>query len=148
MKKIKTITLCSSASFYKDILKIEKELKDLGFKVKIPLTARKMDKSGNFKVESYKTWFKNPKDYNRKNFLMKNHFKKIINSDAILVINNKKKGINGYVGANGLMEMGLAFHYKKPIYLLNKIEDDFWFTEEILGMFPTFLNGKIENIII
>lgn len=146
MKKIKTITLCSSASFYKDILRIEKELKGLGFKVKVPLTARRMDKSGNFKVESYKTWFKNPKDYNRKNFLMKNHFKKIINSDAILVVNNKKKGIGRYVGANGLMEMGLAFHYKKPIYLLNRIEDDFWFKEEILGMFPIFLNGRIENI--
>lgn len=147
MKKIKTITLCSSASFYKDILRIEKELKGLGFKVKVPLTARKMDKSGNFKVENYKTWFKNPKDYNRKNFLMKNHFKKIINSDAILVVNNKKKGIGGYVGANGLMEMAIAFHYKKPIYILNNIKKNFLFAEEILGMFPTFLNGDISKVV-
>lgn len=105
-----------------------------------------MDRSGDFKVETYKTWLANPKDYTRKRYLMRKHFQAVIAGDAILVVNNKKKGINGYIGANGVMEMAIAFHYKKPIYLLNKIEDDFWFKEEILGMFPIFLDGKIENI--
>lgn len=146
MRIRKIITICSSASFYKEVLEIEKKLQKLGFKVIVPMTAKKMQKSGNFNVEKYKTWFKNPKDYKYKKYLMKKHFKKVIKADAILVVNNRKKGIDGYIGANGLMEMAIAFHYKKPIYLLNRIEDDFWFKEEILGMFPIFLNGKIENI--
>lgn len=142
----KTIAICSSASFYKEVLDIEKTLKNLGFKVIIPITARKMQKTGNFDAEKYKTWFANPKDYTHKRYLMRKHFREVVNSDAILVVNSKKKGINGYIGANALMEMAIAFHYKKPIYLLNRIENNFWFKEEILGMFPIFLDGKIDNM--
>lgn len=88
--KIKTITLCSSVSFYKDVLEIEKKLKKLGFKVKIPKTAGIMAKNKNFNVSDYKTWFTNKDDYKKKTALMNEHFKKILHSDAILVINNEK----------------------------------------------------------
>lgn len=146
MKAKKIITICSSASFYKDVIEVEKELKKLGFKVKIPTTARKMEKNGNFNVNSYKTWFKNVKDYKKKTKLMRGHFKKVIEGDTILVVNNKKRGIVGYIGGNVLMEMTLAFHYKKPIYILSKIGKKQPFIEEILGLNPIFLNGDIKKI--
>ncbi len=100
MKK-QVITLCSSASFYKDLLEIEAKLKKLGFRVKIPYTAAKMKKSGDFDISKVRTWLTNPEDYKIKTKLMKGHFKKVIESNAILVVNLEKNGISGYIGGNG-----------------------------------------------
>src|SRR3990167_2296559 len=94
-QKFKKIVVCTSASFYKQALKIEKELENLGFKVSVPLTARKMEKAGNYNVSFYKTWFKNPNDYNRKSFLMRNHINRVLNGTAVLVVNLKKNNIEG-----------------------------------------------------
>jgi len=146
MKIKKTITFCSSASFFKQNLEVEKQLNALGFRVKLPYTAMKMKRSGDFRVETYKTWFKDPKSYARKSWLIKNHFQKIISSDAILVLNYEKNGIDGYIGGNTLIEMAIAYHYKKPIYILNPVSEKLGFREEVLGLQPIFLNGKVENI--
>src|SRR5258708_642336 len=116
-KKNQIITICSSASFYKDVLAIEQELKQLGYSVKIPKTANVMKKTGNFTVSDYKTWYTDRNDYKKKKALMDGHFKKVMEADAILVVNNEKNGILGYIGGNGLMEMTIAYHYKKPIFL-------------------------------
>ena len=145
-RKIKTIAICSSASFYKQVLEAEKELRKRGFRVKIPSTAHVMKKSGNFDVEHYKTWFKNPADYRVKAKLMRRHFKKVFESDAILVLNYEKKGAQGYIGGNTLMEMAIAFHYRKPIYVLNPVPEASPIYEEILGMNPVFLKGDLKKI--
>ena len=71
------------------------------------------------------------------------HFDKIVWSDAILVLNLDKNGVEGYIGANTLLEMGLAFHYRKPIYLAGPIPH-LPYREEILAMYPILLNGKLE----
>jgi len=78
--------------------------------------------------------------------LMMKHFSKIEKADAILVVNNKKHGVDGYIGANVLMEMGLAFYYSKPIFILNAVSDDNQFAEEIFGMNPVFLNGNLDRL--
>ena len=147
MKKAKTITICASASFYKQVLEVAEKLKGLGFRVLLPFTALKMKRSGNFDVGVYKLWYKDPKQYARKQWLMRGHFQKIIAGDAILVLNYEKNGLEGYIGGNVLMEMGLAFHYKKPIYILNSVSPTLGFLEEVLGLKPLFLNGNIRNIL-
>ena len=144
--KIRKIVICTSASFYKDALKIEKELKKLGLKVAAPLTAKVMEKAGNFDISFYKTWFKNPKDYNRKAFLMRNHFNKVVKADAMLVVNLEKNGVEGYIGGNTLMEMAIGFYLRKPIFILNKISGGCLFYEEILGMKPIFLHSDLTKI--
>jgi hypothetical protein len=146
MNKHKIITICSSASFYDKIFEIKEKLEKLGFKVKIPLTANIMKKAGDFNVEHYKTWFKNPADYKRKTFLMKHHFKKVMQADAILVLNYEKKGMPGYIGGAVLMEMTTAFLNKKPIYILNPISEELNIKEEIFGLRPKFLNGDLSLI--
>lgn len=145
-KNSKTITLCSSVSFYKDLLEIEKQLKKLGFKVKIPKTAGIMAKNKNFNVSDYKTWFTNKDDYKKKTALMNEHFKKIINSDVILVINNEKNGIKGYIGGNVLMEMTVAHINKKPIFLWNNISSDLSIEEEVRGLNPVIINRELSKI--
>lgn len=143
--RIKTITICSSASFFKEAIKLEVKLRKLGFKVKMPLTALRMKRDNDFNIRHYKTWFKNPADYKKKTWLIKNHFNKIRKSDAVLILNYKKRGINGYIGGNTLIEMAIAFHYNKPIFILNRMSG-LSFEEEILAFQPIFINGDIAKI--
>src|SRR5258708_3890941 len=104
--KKKTITICSSATFYRQVIEVKRELEKAGLKVLVPLTANKMEKAGDFNVGKVKKWLKDPKQYGRKTFLTKNHFDKVAKGDAILVLNYEKKGILGYIGGAVLMEMG------------------------------------------
>ena len=146
MKQKKAITICSSAAFFKQALEIEKQLKKMGFAVKLPYTAMKMKKSGDYRVSTYKTWFNDPKNYGRKTWLIKNHLRKVKDGDAVLVLNYEKKGIPGYIGGNTLIEAGIGFHYGKPVFILNPISEDLGFKEEIYGLQPIFLNGDIGKI--
>ena len=146
MKTKKVITLCASASFYKQVLEIAQELKKLCFKVKYPLTADIMKRQNDFDVSHYKTWYANKADYKRKTYLMRKHFAKVASANAILMINFEKNGIKGYIGGNGLMEMGLQFYLKKPIYLYNPPPQDHPLTEEILGMNPIIINQDLSRV--
>lgn len=146
-KKIKkTIVICSSASFYAQVLEVEKQLKELGFKVLIPLIAKTMRKSGDFKVNTYKTWFDDPNDYKKKAYLTQRHFNEVKKGDMVLVLNYKKNNKDGYIGGAVLCEMAIAFNFKKPIYILNKIDESSSFKEEILGMFPVVINRDLSKI--
>jgi hypothetical protein len=84
--------------------------------------------------------------WDKKEELMRNHFDKIADSDAILVLNYEKNGIPGYIGGNTLLEMGLAFYQRKKIYLLHQIPETAE-KEEILAMKPVVLNGDLSLII-
>lgn len=146
VKSSKTIAICASAAHFKNALEISDQLKNLGFKVKIPKTAGVMQKNNDFDVSHYKTWYKDDNDYNKKTELIKGHFKKIIDSDAILVTNYEKNGIEGYIGGNTLMEMAIAFIYLKTIFILNPIDEKLGFKEEVYGLRSIFLNGNLESI--
>ncbi len=142
-----TITICSSANFYKQAVSIQSELEALGYKVIVPATAMRMQQTGNFDVEQSKTWFNYPSDYHKKTALMRGHFDEVQKGDAILVLNYEKHGTQNYIGGNVLMEMALAFHLRKPIYLLNSIPNESSFIEEIIGLQPIVLNGKFKDIV-
>jgi hypothetical protein len=144
--KKKVIAICSSASFYAEVIEVEHTLKKVGFSVVVPLTANKMKRSGDFRVETYKTWFKNPKNYKRKTFLTKNHFNKIIQADSILVLNYKKNGIEGYIGGAVLIEMAIALHFGKKMYVLNPIDESCSYKEELLAMKAVILNGDLSRM--
>lgn len=142
---MKTIVVCSSASFYKQAVEVQSELATRGYAVLVPDTAEKMKQSGDYDVSHYKTWFGDVNDYPKKAALMRGHFDKVAAGDAILVLNYEKHGKTNYIGGNVLMEMALAFHLKKPIFVLNDVPEDSPFLEEILGMQPTFLHSDLEK---
>ena len=158
----KTITLCSSASFLKEVIDIGNELKRLGFKVLVPDTALRMAQSNDYNIAHYKPWLARALShsrgggnldknitplYNLKAKLIRGHFKKIEKADAILVVNGKKHGVDGYIGGNTLMEMAIAFYLNKPIYVLNEIRDKkFLLYEEILGLNSIFIDGDLSKI--
>lgn len=143
---MKIVTICASASFYREVLEISDQLKKLGFKVKVPKTALRMKRTGNFEVSSQRTWLTNEKDYKIKTQLIKDHFKKVVAADIILVVNNTKHNQVGYIGGNVLMEMTLAFHLKKKIYLWNPPSKDSNYYEEIRGMNPVVINQDLSNL--
>jgi hypothetical protein len=118
----------------------------MGFKVLVPLTAGKMERTGDFRVETYKTWHKDVNAYSRKAYLTKHHFDKIKKGDYVLVLNYEKNGKRGYIGGAVLAEMAVAFHLGKPIYILNPIQNNVSYKEEILGMQPILLGGDLRKI--
>ena len=145
------ITICGSIAFYEEMRKTKKDLEFLGHIVEMPpgeITA------GDGKVMPVMEYYQvrqtaTPTDawiWDRKEEAIKRHFEKVAGADAILVLNHDKKGIVGYIGANTLMEMGLALHLGKRIYLLNQIPE-ISYREEILGMKPKVINGDFAQIV-
>jgi hypothetical protein len=142
----KTVVLCSSAAFYKHVNEIAEKLSKLGFKAVVPHNANKMKESGNYSVEATKTWYKNPKDFSKKKDYMRWHFDEITKGDIVLVVNDEKHGVPGYIGSNVLMEMGLGFYLNKPIYVMNTVGKDSSNYEEIVGMGSIIINGDLSKI--
>jgi hypothetical protein len=143
---MKTITICSSASFYEQAVKVQSEVRNLGFECVIPANAEKMKELNDFDVSHYKTWTEDSDDYSKKTKLMTEHFKAISKGDAILVLNYEKHGVSNYIGGNVLIEMGIALYLNKVIFILNEAPKDSSFLEEILGVNPIILHGNINNL--
>jgi len=143
------ITICGSIAFFEDMLATKDKLEKMGHEVDLPPTEIKNDQGDYIPVSEYyeirKSASPAPWVWEVKKDAMIDHFAKIEWADAILVLNIEKKGVAGYVGANTLIEMGLALFLKKPIYLFNQIPD-MDCHEEIMGMQPKVLDGDLSRI--
>lgn len=139
-----TIVICSSANFYEHALQVETELHKLGYNTVVPKSALEMKQRCDFTVQ--KSWYDNPDDYHMKADYMRSHFDRINESDAVLVVNDEKHGVPGYIGPNVLLEMSLAWYQNKPIYLLNELPVNSPLEEEIKGMSPVVLHGDLTKL--
>ena len=74
------------------------------------------------------------------------HYKNILESEAVLIVNLEKRGISNYIGGNVLMEMGQAYVNHKKIYFLNGMPTDLPYMPEIEAMEPICLIGDLRNI--
>ena len=74
------------------------------------------------------------------------HYKNIMKSDAILILNYNRGNHKDWIGANSFLEMGFAHVLGKRIYLLNPIPDFDYFREEIEAMEPVVLGGNLNKI--
>lgn len=150
------ITICGSIAFYTDMEEIGRALEAQGHEVKIPeLPSDVVEVVGNKKMYFGEYIEKNggidafsPSHplWDIKAKAIKEHYDKIEWCDAIVVVNNKKRGVEGYVGGNTLIEIGLAFYLKKPIYLLNPMSSELSYKQEVLGMKPVLLNGDVSLV--
>ncbi len=82
----------------------------------------------------------------RKGWLVRRHLANIAAAKAVLICNYEKKGVDNYIGSNCFLEMGAAFIYGKPLYILNGIpnQDN---REELLALAPVVLNGEIDDFV-
>ncbi|MDR1970026.1 MAG: hypothetical protein LBQ11_01625 [Candidatus Nomurabacteria bacterium] len=134
-----TITICGSLSFTNEIEQVANDLKSLGHKVLLPDGVehrRVFDKNFDSKLTKVVT------DAIRK------HFSKIEESDAILICNYTKNGIENYIGANTFLEMGYAHCLRKPIFVLNKLPDMPYIDDELAAISPIVIDGDLKKIAI
>ena len=82
----------------------------------------------------------------RENNYLHEHYKGILESDAVLIVNIEKNGIKNYIGGNVLMEMGQAYVNNKKIYFLNDMPTSLPYMDEIEAMNPICLHGSLTNI--
>lgn len=136
------ITVCGSMTFYLEMRAIKEGLTILGHEVlvpndifneEIPVEARP-DISDEDKITA-----KIEEDFIRE------HFRKIQDGDAILVLNYDKKGIVNYIGGNTFLEMGLAFWLGKKIFLMNPIPE-MNYSIEMHSMQPVVISGDLTKI--
>jgi len=133
------ITICGSCTFAENMGKAAEHLKKKGHEVYTP---------DPLVTEE---WYQ--ENHGRENFLdmkpvwTKNHMKKIEGSDAVLILNNEKKGIKGYFGSNTLMELSVAFFLQKKIFLLNPIDEDHPHYEELIAVDSVVLHGDLDNFL-
>lgn len=143
------ITICGSIAFYEHMTQMREKLEQHGHQVKLPPAEIEDENGSKIPVTDYYALRKaeKPADWlwERKQEAMHAHFQKVAWSDAILVLNHDKNNIPGYIGANTLLEMGIAMHLRKKIYLLNPIPD-ISYKEEILGMHPQVIDGDLRKI--
>ena len=76
---------------------------------------------------------------------IREHFRKIEQADAILILNYAKKGIPGYIGGNTFLEMGYAFGLGKKVYLLYSVPDMDYKTE-MHAIQPVVIDGDLSRI--
>jgi len=141
-----TLVLCTSASFYKKAVGVQVELVQTGFRVVIPAVAEQMKVTGDYDVSHYKTWLADPNDYAKKAQLIHGHFDEIAAGDAVIVLNEKKNGTANYIGGNVLMEIAIAFHLRKPIFVINDLPEGTPYDEELRGLLPVVLHGKLKEL--
>ncbi len=145
------ITICASIAFYNEMLETKKKLEALGHEVYLPPSEVKNEKGEMISASEYYVERKIKENTagwisDRKGEVIRLHFEKIENSDAILVLNYSKNNIDNYIGGNTFLEMGIAFYLKKKLFLLNDIPI-LSYREEILGMKPIVLFGNLKKII-
>lgn len=144
------ITICGSTAFIKEMEELTGKLEALGYQVQMP-PVKFIDGSGKEWHTSDYYKYKKTNPFSDREFIknhsqrIRDHFNKVEWADAILVTNFDKNNIAGYIGPNTLMEMGLAFHLRKKIFLLNPIPEVAW-KEEIVGMKPVVIFNNLNLV--
>jgi hypothetical protein len=132
------ITLCGSMNFVEDIKSAIRELTEMGHEVfhPEPLVSE----------ESYAEEHSREKLLLDKADFTRGHFKRIEDSEGVLIINKEKKGIKGYIGSNTLMELTVAFYLGKQIFFLHPFGEDHPHYEELYGLDAEILEGDLTKI--
>jgi len=139
------IMICGSMTFAKEMVETKKKLEGMGYEVEVPCDTHVFIEDPNFTTDDHVVNHKHCVE----NDIMRRCFKLIEKSDAILVLNHEKNGIEGHVGASTLMEIGLAYYLGKKIFLLNppphvkKVKS----SHEILITQPVILDGDLAKIV-
>jgi hypothetical protein len=76
----------------------------------------------------------------------RDHYVRILDSDAILFVNGVKNGAEHYIGGNVLIEMGQAYVHDKILFFLYGMPCGLSYQDEIEAMDPICLNGDLSKI--
>lgn len=128
------IVICGSGSFLKEMDEIKTILERWGHRIVMPVHL-----NYNIRQTDRKKYL------TLKRGLGRRHFREIARSDAIIVANYAKNGVAGYIGANTLAEIALAWYFHKRIYILHPPTQEY-LKDETESWQPIILEGKIEAL--
>jgi hypothetical protein len=133
------LMICGSMHFSKEMLEMRDKLQGLGHEATVPSDVNECIENPNLNMDL---------EYCLKTDIDKKDFDQVAKSDAILVLNYAKNEIKGYVGGATLMEIGLARHLNKKIFLMNDPPDekDLRYALEVKVARPIILNGDLTKI--
>ncbi|MFQ5647859.1 MAG: hypothetical protein ACE5FW_01360 [Candidatus Aenigmatarchaeota archaeon] len=130
------ITICGSMKFAREMLEAKRALEEMGHTAHVARdTEQCVENSGLAQDVEHCT----------QNDVMRYHFSLIERSDAVLVLNYHKNGVDNYVGPNTLIDMGVAHYLGKKIILLNS-PPELSCKVEIQLMSPVLLEGDLRRI--
>jgi nucleoside 2-deoxyribosyltransferase len=135
-----TITICGSMQFHKEMAHVRDELTRRGFTVHTPSELNNLETNEAY-MDSDEDRITVKIEYD----FIREHFRKIEQADAILILNYEKKKIPGYIGGNTFLEMGYAFGLGKKVYLLYPIPEMDYKTE-MHAIQPVILDGDLSAI--
>jgi len=118
------IIICSSIDFTDKIKEVRDELVALGHDAHIPFTSSRII-GGEFTLEEFQA---EKEVYGDGSFrkvqddVIRKYFELIKSADAVLIVNEEKKGIAGYIGGNTFLEMGFAHVLGKKILCVMRLQ--------------------------
>ena len=130
------ITICGSMQFEPKMAELTEELRRRGHEV---------DKPNSVEGHAYGEAEDLDKNARLKRGFMDEHFAKIDTSEAILVVNETKRGIDHYIGGNTLIEIAYAYSQGLDIFLLNPVPE-MGYADEVNGMHPVVLDGDLDEL--
>lgn len=130
-------------AFAKEMLSIKKELEKMGHEVGLPFETELHLEKPDFVDD-----LAGNLQYCIDNDVIRMSFDFIAKADGVLVLNYPRKGIDGYIGTSTLMEIAIAYYFKKKIYLLHAIPhfNTVRWAHEITIMQPVILHGDLSKI--
>lgn len=132
----KNIVICGSMMFYNEMLKVSKLLNRCGIPTVVP--KEESTEKENLTEEEFSIF---------KGKVSGQYLSKIRESStyAILILNQEKKGICNYIGANTLVEISMAFCWGRPIYLFNGFYGPL--EEELSAWNAICLHGNLDILV-
>ncbi|MDD2731619.1 MAG: hypothetical protein PHI53_00260 [Candidatus Pacebacteria bacterium] len=133
------LMICGSMYFAKEMLKAKKTLEELGHEVRVPSDVYQCIENPDLNMDL---------EYCLDTDIDKKDFNQVAESEGIVVLNYPKNNIIGYIGGASLMEIGIARHLGKKIFLLYNppSEKDLRYALEVKVSRPIILNGDFKNI--
>lgn len=129
------ITLCGSMKFIDKMEALARKLEAAGHVVYVPDRAEgtAYDREQSHRNGAIKQGF------------MFKHFAKIDKAEAVLVVNEPKNGVDGYIGGSTLIEMAYALNQGLSIFALYPLPE-LSYSDELRCINPVVLDGDVMAI--
>lgn len=131
------ITICMSMLLKHRLEDVSATLRSAGHEALSPIDTPDFDYRDS--TDEQRAQLKRERD------LIREHWRKIERSDAILVLNEDLPGRPNYIGGNSFLEMGFAHVLQLPIYLMQDVPES-PYRSEMLAMDPIVLDGDLSRI--
>ncbi len=134
------IFICCSKHIYNKIPEIREELEKMGHVITLPNSFHEPMKEEEMKKigkEEHIEWKSN---------MIRLQDKKIIDNDAVLVLNFEKHGQPNYIGGATFLEIFKAWERGKKLFLFNPIPEGI-LKDELSAFNPIVLNGDLTLVI-